>query len=310
MTKNENRLSGVGGVIGRFQTPVLHDGHRAVLDAANQHNKMLVLLGVHAVPGSYRHELDFETREHMIREAYPNAVVLPVYDCPSVDEWNKKLETMLHRLYPFNKVTIYHGRDSFAPLYTGSAALKDIGEVGSLNATGLREAVCEQVKSTAGFRSGVFYGLANAFPRLDPCVDIAITRTMTLEDKTTGLFVLLGKKTDGRGWRFPGGFIDITDENAEVAAVREAQEETGLEVSEGKYICSKQINDWRNTAKATIMTFFYHFDYKFGAAKAADDLVDVKWHLLRDIDKETMVPEHAKLLVDLEEYLLQTRKGE
>ncbi len=56
-----------------------------------------------------------------------------------------------------------------------------------------------------------------------PTVDIII-------ELADGRIVLIRRKNPPPGWALPGGFVDY-GESAEAAAVREAREETGLEVS-------------------------------------------------------------------------------
>ncbi len=122
--------------------------------------------------------------------------------------------------------------------------------------------------------------------------------------------MLLGKKPDGRGYRFPGGFIDVTDNSAETAAIREAHEETGLLLEKPNYICSRHVNDWRNTQRNVIMTFFYHFNYQFGNAQAGDDLNEVKWIPVAQLSKikHELVEEHQKLLEEFLNYFPKYRK--
>lgn len=45
-----------------------------------------------------------------------------------------------------------------------------------------------------------------------------------------GRIVLIERKHEPSGWALPGGFVDV-GETVEIAAVREAQEETGLDVN-------------------------------------------------------------------------------
>jgi len=59
-----------------------------------------------------------------------------------------------------------------------------------------------------------------------PTVDVIIE----LEGETPPRIVLVKRRNPPHGWALPGGFVDY-GETVEEAAVREAREETGLEVS-------------------------------------------------------------------------------
>lgn len=54
------------------------------------------------------------------------------------------------------------------------------------------------------------------------CVDLLI-------DMGAGMIVLVKRKNEPFGWALPGGFVDV-GESTDMAAIREAWEETGLDV--------------------------------------------------------------------------------
>lgn len=84
-----------------------------------------------------------------------------------------------------------------------------------------------------------------------PTVDIIIE--MTRSDGREGI-VLIERKNPPGGWALPGGFVDY-GESLERAAVREAREETSLEV-ELKYQLHTYSDPGRDPRGHTIATVF------------------------------------------------------
>lgn len=96
-----------------------------------------------------------------------------------------------------------------------------------------------------------------------PTVDIIIE----LADKPHRPIVLIERHNEPLGWAIPGGFVDY-GEAVDIAARREAQEETGLEVEliEQFHVYSDPKRDHR---KHTISTVF--LATATGEVKAGDD---------------------------------------
>ena len=285
------KLPGVGVVIGRFQVPDLHEGHLAILDKANRHHRMLVFLGCHRIPMTRSNPLDYQTREAMILEKYPNASVVAINDEPTDEAWSRNLNRLIRTYCPLGQVTLYCGRDGFNRNYAKGFKVHEIEQVSPANGTDIRTTVGQTVRKNQNFRAGVIFGAFNMYPRLNPTVDIALLRGHKKER-----MVLLGMKAERPGlWRFPGGFVDKGDGCAENAAKRELHEETGIVVDKVEYVASSIIDDWRSTDDNNIMTFFYKAEYQSGAPQASDDLDAVKWVYLSDLADINMVKTHHVL---------------
>lgn len=291
----------VGVVIARFQTPTLTKPHQDLLELArHQHPYVLVLLGVARTPPSARNPMDFLTRAEMVRDFDPNFFILPLKDCRTDEEWSEQIDGILSATFPGTPATLYGSRDSFIPHYKGKHSTENVRLIYTGCASDLREDIRAKPRTSEDFRAGVIYASNGELARVSPTVDIAVMRTT--DNKAVPLKVpqvLLGSKTGDRGlWRFPGGFVDVTDKSVEDAARRELFEETKLSI-EGPlhYLGSHKVDDWRlRSPDLGIMTSFFWGMYCFGPADPHDDLDYLEWFYLTEELKDRMVPEHVPLL--------------
>lgn len=287
-------------VIGRFQVHELHEGHLYVLDQANEHKKMLVLIGIAPTTPNAMNPLDYPTRERMIKASYPDAIVLPLPDQPTNSVWGENVDSLIRTVCPMDSVVMYGGRDSFADHYLGQYPVI-VTKHHSLPVTGttIRQRVGKEVSGHPEFRRGVIYATQNIRPRLYATVDIAVFK-YTQE----GWSVLLGwKKNMPNLWRFPGGFVDMRDKNLEAAARRELNEETSISVEGPLHLVGTyRVKDWRDQPPDGIMTAFFVGEYTFGsAASAGDDLDTLAWFgPLEVINKKIkFADDHEKLFDEL-----------
>ncbi|HEY9047840.1 MAG TPA: NUDIX domain-containing protein [Ohtaekwangia sp.] len=297
-------MSKIGVIIARFQSPYLHEGHKSLIESVRQqHNTMVIVLGVSPVKGSRRNPLDFQTREKMIKKEYPDVVVLPLADHPLDTKWSQNLDGMLSNTFPGSSFILYSSRDSFKTYYTGANETIELPENGSYRATLIREQISDKVMDSEAFRTGIIYAYANTYLKVYPTVDIAVMRNNRTE-------VLLGRKDIDNKWRLPGGFSDPTDESYEEAAARELREECGdIQITGMQYEGSFRVADWRYRNESDkIITTLFSTEFIAGDPAGSDDIAEVQWFSLQAVkqmmnDHRTASEHTPQLSTILNKYL-------
>jgi|688.fasta_scaffold169483_5 bifunctional NMN adenylyltransferase/nudix hydrolase len=299
MKKVEKPTEDIGIVIGRFQVHELHSAHLDLIQSVcNEHEKVIIFLGLSPLMVTSNNPLDFESRKQMILESFPKVIVMYIKDNPSDEVWSKDLDEKIRDLAsPTQSVVLYGSRDSFITHYSGKYRTQELMQETYISGSEIRKNISKKVKSSADFRAGVIWASGNRFPTCFPCVDIAIFN----EDYSK---ILLARKAKETLYRFVGGFADPKSDCYETDARREVQEETGLEIGDLKYLGSTIINDFRYRREIDkVKTLFFVGKILFGRPEANDDICEVKFF---DIDKLTatdMIPEHKPLFDMLQKYL-------
>ena len=300
----------IGCLIMRLQVHELHEAHKALIDlVVRNHKKVILFLGVAVIQNTKRNPLDFATRCAMVREFYPNIVILPLNDKRSNEAWTKQLDEAINM--PFGgdkKALLYGGRDSFIPYYSGKHDTTELTTDRFLSGTEIRKSVSREIRSSSDFRAGVIHSSYAQRPTFFQTVDIALIND---EHK-----LLLARKPGETKWRFPGGFVDVKlDEALEDAALRELREECGMDIecSEMIYLTSQKVDDWRyRSEESKIMTSLFFSKYKKGRIEPNDDVFELLW---MDISKlsdeqslnEQIMPEHLNLVMRLILYISTER---
>jgi 8-oxo-dGTP diphosphatase len=123
-----------------------------------------------------------------------------------------------------------------------------------------------------------------------PTVDIIIELT---DEKGRPGIVLIKRKNEPKGWALPGGFVDY-GESLEKAAIREAKEETSLDIA-----LKRQFHAYsepgRDPRRHTITTVFVAA--ASGRPKAADDAADIRIFFPDNIDVP-LAFDHAEIIND------------
>ncbi|MBN1224351.1 MAG: NUDIX hydrolase [Candidatus Aminicenantes bacterium] len=123
-----------------------------------------------------------------------------------------------------------------------------------------------------------------------PTVDIIIE--IVREDRKRGI-VLIKRKNPPFGWAIPGGFVDY-GESLEQAAVREAKEETSLDVCLKRQMHSYSDPD-RDPRQHTISTVY--IAEAEGNPEARDDALEIGVFTVEEISFP-LVFDHRKILDD------------
>jgi ADP-ribose pyrophosphatase YjhB (NUDIX family) len=119
-----------------------------------------------------------------------------------------------------------------------------------------------------------------------PTVDIII-------EVDEGKIILILRKNEPAGWAIPGGFVDY-GESLEEAAVREAKEETSLDVTLKKQMHTYSKPD-RDPRHHTISTVYIATGR--GIPKAADDAAEVGI-FTEDTLPSPIMFDHGRILAD------------
>lgn len=285
----------VGAIVARFQTDELTDGHKNLLDfVLKNHEKVLIFLGLSPLLTTANDPLDYQARRQMIREhypesEYPNLEILYIKDINNDDVWSKHLDDQINSVAQNQSVLLYGSRDSFIPYYKGRFQTVELEASLNISATEIRRRIKSKTRPNKDFRAGAIWAAHNQYPTAYPTIDVAILN----EDETE---ILLGKKPFETKWRFIGGFVEPTSDSLEHNVKMEAQQETGVEVDDIKYIGSMRIDDWRyRKQRDKIITSFFKAKYIFGHVQPDDDIEVAQWHRISDLKPEDFVGSHNKL---------------
>ena len=115
-------------------------------------------------------------------------------------------------------------------------------------------------------------------------------------------FILIKRKNDPFKdyWALPGGFVDY-GETTEHAAIREAKEETSIDVKLEKLFNVYSDPD-RDPRRHTV-SVFYLAHGNFDDAKADDDAKDIAVFSFDDLEGKRIAFDHGKILIEVKEYL-------
>ncbi|MCG6970693.1 MAG: NUDIX hydrolase [Gammaproteobacteria bacterium] len=122
---------------------------------------------------------------------------------------------------------------------------------------------------------------------------VAVDIIIELVDRDARPIVLIERKNPPYGWAIPGGFVDV-GETLERAAVREAKEETSLEVTLTGLL-GNYSDPGRDARHHTVSAVY--IAHAIGEPKAADDAAHLALFTL-DTLPDSLAFDHHKILAD------------
>lgn len=296
----------VGVIVARFQVHELHEAHKELIETViNRHAKVFIFLGLSIVKGSINDPLDFQSRKQMLQEAYPpskyeNITIHYIKDQRDDKKWSSVLDSTITDLLSCNDtVVLYGSRDSFIKYYTGKFTVVELEATRHISGSEVRSQLAQAPRSSSEFRAGVIWASYQRFPTVYSTVDVLVYDHINNR-------ILLGRKPNESLYRLPGGFVDISDDSFESAALRELYEETSISGTKLMYVGSQKIDDWRyrNNPCEKIITHLFLVNYTHGCPKAGDDLAEVRWFDMNNFDpKLHMVAEHITLFEKIKDVL-------
>lgn len=318
----------VGVIVGRFQVHELHEAHKDLIQSVcDQHDRVLIFLGLSPVLNTANNPLDFEARKQMILDEFPNVTVLYIKDVFDDELWSRVLDNQIADMIgPNQSVVLYGGRDSFIDVYSGRYDTKELYSEVYVSGTDIRKKLTKSVKASPDFRHGVVWASANRFPTVFTTVDVAIFNrpnyTSTggdnyVSDNSEYTKILLGRKEHEKQYRLIGGFADVNSSSFEHDARREVSEEAGVTIGDLNYLGSYNIDDWRYRAEVDgIRTILFGAIVSQGGPRPGDDIHELKWFDVDALWNEThdgfsfkqVVPQHHEILKVALEYAKDKRE--
>ena len=285
------QMPSLGVVIGRFQVPELHAGHRYLIEyVLARHERLLILVGYNDVRCMPRNELPVGIRIVMLQQAYPQATVLPLPDSKiSNEHWSTAVDSTLSSVAT-GEVVLYGSRDSFIPKYNGRFPTHEVPEVPDVSGTNIREALTPSSIQTPEQRYGWMAAVRSQYPVTDSVVDVAVV-------SPDWEMVLMGRRGPGAPLGFFGGFLDHTDLSDEAGARREQTEEvTGITTGPLEYVGSFPVDDRRYRGSGyRMMSRFFAAEYLDGEPVGADDMPVVEWVAFTDATRALVKASHLPL---------------
>ncbi len=323
-------------IIGRWQ--IFHKGHESLLQAAlGVAQQVVVVIGSAYKSRDARNPFTWEERKAMVQATLsaadlPRVKFLPVRDYYDDDCWNSAVRNAVAALTDAQDKVVLVGFKKDATSYYldhfPAWTYQTIAPVHAIDATFLRNCYFEMQDASARYAamsahvSGAVIAYLQAWAGTPTYAqrarehiavvqyrkrwtgDVYLTADAVVVASQRVLLVKRGGDVGHGQWALPGGFVD-KNERFYHAALRELQEETGLNLSPSvmRQACkAQQVFDHPlRSARGRLITTAYYFDLETMAlptVQGADDALEASWIPLNQLAQleDQLFEDHAAIL--------------
>lgn len=122
-----------------------------------------------------------------------------------------------------------------------------------------------------------------------------LTTDVFIYNKEEFILIKRGNEPFKDWWALPGGFVEY-NETVENAAIREAKEETNIDIKLEHLI--NVYSDPKRDERGHTVTIAYTATGDFSCAKANDDATDIRIFTFDDINEVELAFDHGKIIKD------------
>lgn len=158
----------IGVIVGRFQVPELHNGHKYLINSVLEQSDIVVFILGKSLNIDSRNPLSVEIRAAMIKEEYifkseKSMMFVGLEDHKSDVEWSYRLDSIIRGLEELGEVSLYGSRDCFVKNYFGENPVLFINCPIECSGTKIREDIQNTKPESQGvdFRKGIIYAIQN-----------------------------------------------------------------------------------------------------------------------------------------------------
>ncbi len=296
-----------GIFIGRFQP--FHIGHLSVLykmDNAKVLDELIIGIGSAQIDNTAYNPFTAKEREEMIRQSvtlkkpYHIVKINDIYNYPKWVSYVERLTPKFQVVYAENTVVkrLFNEKGyevrSIPFLYGISATIirkMMIRDGGWGNY--IPEKTQEIILKINGIKR--LKSITGEYMKPSVTVDIII------DYKKEGIILIKRKNEPFKNcWALPGGFLEVGQETTENAAIREAKEETSLDIKLGDLTLFGVYSKPERDPRGPTVTIVYSTKVNEGVLKGADDALEAK--VFNQIP-DNLAFDHNEILMD---YVLNT----